>query len=135
MADSHRDAIRALQPYRNPESPDAAKLVTLAALNNLDKHQVILSGYTQFKGPDDISTFFLTLTPDEVEYVWNIGTLFEPGAEILRIRTLAGQPITGANLRLQIAPAFGDPRNGLGQLRDVRAYCVAIVESFAPAWA
>ena len=133
IGDVHKTAIRRLQPYRNPGSPESAMLIALAALNNLDKHQVILPRYVVFSSVEDISTFFVTATPDRVDYKLNLGAVLAPGTEIVRFRTHSGQPAQ-VNLHMAIRTAFGDPRNSVSELRRIRAHCVGIVESFAPAF-
>lgn len=134
MSQAHAEGIWKLQPFHDLASPNSAKLVALAALDNLDKHQTIIpllaavsdnQPYAQFQSRD--------LLLEEVELRWNQGAAIQPGVEILRWRSRLDhrRPIdlTGG---IVVRATYGDASTGLRELREIRSYCVGIVESFAP---
>jgi hypothetical protein len=131
MGSAHQDSIRALQPYRNPGTWEAERLTALAALDNADKHQLLVPLQATLS-KKDVKT--LTNIPSAWYGVrWNFDAAIEPGVEIVRYRSyrlkLPPEQII-ASIRLKVA--FGDPRYGRTELEEIRAYVVGIVESFAP---
>jgi hypothetical protein len=127
MSKRHQDGIRALQPFVNPGTKESAMLVALAALDNLDKHKdlvpllsTVSSGAWHHPSP----------VPGEVEFRPNPEAEVKPGTEFFRYRPILGRG--EFDIRGSVRIAFGDPSTGLSELGEIRAYCVGIVESFAP---
>ena len=134
MAQDSKDAIKELQPYQDPASPNSAKLVALAALSNLDKHQVILPALLVFDQEIPVATWSVTPRPDQVQIVVNRGAEIVPGVELARARTLSGRHEMGVTIGfdMKIAYSRAEPPIRLPELREIRAYVVGIVESFGP---
>jgi hypothetical protein len=134
MDQSHQDSIWRLQPYAMRGTAEAAKLVTLSALDNLDKHtllmpqMVVLSPSAGKRTPQ-----FTSLEPDQIDFRWNVGALVAPGVEILRYRPRSGvHTVVQVDFPVPARATYGNPSTGLRELRDIRSYVVGIVESFAP---
>lgn len=133
MSGPHQDAVSALQPYRNAGSPGARLLLALATIDNKDKHQIVVpSVATLPEAPLDLLTY---ATSDKggvpFEMQWNGGAAIAPGVEFVRFHVPTGDHIA-VNLVTDVRPTYGDPTMALAELCEVHAYCVGIVESFAP---
>jgi hypothetical protein len=133
MSADHRDSVTRLQPYKNPGTAEATRLLTLAALDNLDKHVVLVPINTVISGENLAAPNVTSANPGQIEYRWNPGALAVKGVELFRFRALTdiGQ-VTDVSYTLPVRPSFGDTRTGLGELGQIRSYVVGIVESFAP---
>ncbi len=131
------DAIKSLQPYQDPASPHAAALVALAALSNLDKHQVILPTLMTLREEVPANTWAVTPRPDHVDVVVNRGAEIASGVELARARTRSGRPEMGVNVGFEMEFVYGgsEPPIGRAELRQIRSHVVGIVESFGPAFA
>jgi hypothetical protein len=134
MSPAHAKGIWKLQPFHDLASPNSAKLVALAALDNLDKHQTIIPLLAVVSdNPPDVQFQSRDLLIEEVEWRWNKGAAIRPGVEIIRWRSRLDhrRPIdlTGG---IRLRATYGDASTGLRELREIRSYCVGIVESFAP---
>ncbi|MGZ4346975.1 MAG: hypothetical protein ACXVE1_04100 [Gaiellaceae bacterium] len=133
MSVDHKKSLRKLQPYANPGSAEAEKLIALAALDNADKHQILVPLISTIGGERATPPSIQSDIAAEFDYIWNAGQLAVKGVELLRFspRSPIGA-IHNIDLPIPIRPTFGDNRTGLGDLREIRAYVVGIVESFAP---
>lgn len=131
MSSADKKSVRALQPYHNPSSRESALLVALAALDNLDKHNDLVPMVTT--AAPNPSASASELLPGGIEVRWNPDVEFRPGTEFARARRLSTFPFE-FEMRVPVKVTFGDPFTGTAQLREITAYCVGIVESFAPGW-
>jgi hypothetical protein len=136
MRPGDAEAIRRLQPYQDPTSEESAKLIALAALNNLDKHLLILPVLINFHEEIPLTTWTVTGSQDDVELIVNRGAQITPGVELARARTRSGRPEMGVNIGFELAIGYGpaDPPTRLAELREIRSYAVAIIESFGLAF-
>jgi len=131
MSDIHKEGIRRLQPFANPDSRESAMLVALAYLDNLDKHKRLVPLVTTVA--EQASVTHSLVLPGSAEVHWNLGVELKPSVEIMRLRSLDRLP-TQIDLSGVVRITFGDPRTGFAELFEIRSYCVGIVESFAPDW-
>jgi hypothetical protein len=133
MSAAHKRSIRRLQPHANPGTEEAAKLTALAALDNLDKHRLLVPltstiGEGKAKAPQ-----LVTEKQVEFDYVWNEGQIATKGVELLRVSPRGDMGrVRHVDLDIPVRHTFGDTSTGLSELREIRAYVVGIVESFAP---
>ena len=131
MKDEHKDSIRRLQPYANPGSVEAAKLIALAALDNADKHRLLVPVATTIASDEARAPLIATEIPSPFEYRWNGGKKAEKGVELFRFSPSGPiGAIQRFDLNIVVRTTFGDTSTGIRQLREIRAYVVAIVESF-----
>lgn len=133
MSAVHKDAIRKLQPYANKGSDLAKNLNTLRALDDLDKHQILVPLGSIINGAHADVPEFKFDRQGHVDYIWNNGAHVAKGVEILRFspRTDLGA-IRDVKSDLPLVPTFGEGWIGLDELRAIRDLVVGIVESFAP---
>ena len=136
MMEVHADAITQLQPYQDPSSEQSAKLIALAVLDNLDKHQLILPVLMNLHEEIPLATWAVSDQPDEIQMVVNRGSEIRPGVELARARTLSGRPEMGVNIGFDLTIAYGpaDQPGRLSELREIHSHTVAIVESFGSAF-
>jgi hypothetical protein len=133
MSDEHKEAIRILQPYQRPDTPEADKLIVLSALDNLDKHKLILPSLMVFDSADDLTTRLEASQPNVIHTIWNTGAVLAPGVWLSRSRLLnPGFGHLYADVKLRIV--FGNTSTSRSQLLEIRSYCVGIIESFGPAF-
>jgi hypothetical protein len=120
MSDPHKDSIRKLQPYANPGTVEARRLLTLAGMDNADKHVLLVPIQSALMTPEPV--------PTDAPYRWNTGVPLAPGVEVFRYR-----PGIQANVYPNVGLTFGEKHKiGLGEFPEIRAYVVGIVESFDP---
>ncbi len=133
MSSQHQEAVRHLQPYLRPGTAEAWKLTILADLDNLDKHRLIMPVTAVIPLRDIEAPEFQARFPHEgIEYRWNAGARLAPGVELFRWRALAGRhSVHGITAHVPARATYHDPNLGLRELREIRHYCVGIVESFA----
>lgn len=134
MNETHRKQIRRLQPYAMRGTPEAGNLLALATLDNLDKHKMLMPQIAVIGPEGPIPPIFEAAELERVHYRLNEGALLHPGVEVLRWRLLGGErnPVTTLHLGMHVRATYGDPSTGLRELRQIRAYIVGIIESFAP---
>ncbi|MGI8885724.1 MAG: hypothetical protein ACR2G9_02235 [Gaiellaceae bacterium] len=121
MSESHKTSIRRLQPYAN-KSDEARRLLAVAALDNADKHQLLLPRASILRDhPEAPPGMFLA-------HRWNRGVVLAPGAELFRYKP---RGIAGEFVPL-VWVTYGDATTDIHELFEIRAYVVGIVESFAP---
>jgi hypothetical protein len=131
MSDAHKDSIRKLQPYANPGTPEAAKLIALATLDNLDKHQILVPINATIGGENAKPPVVHSDLAAEFDYEWNGGQFATKGVELFRVSPRGPVGTVHAfEFPVPLRTTFGDPSTGLRELREIRAYIVAIVESF-----
>ena len=133
MSAPHKKSVRQLQPYANPGSAESAKLIAVAALDNLDKHQILVPLLSTIGGKEAQPPSIESDLASQFDYLWNAGEVATKGVELLRFspRGPIGT-IHHIGLPIPIRATFGDTTTGLRELREIRAYVVGIVESFAP---
>jgi hypothetical protein len=133
MSAPHKDSIRRLQPYEAPNSPEAAKLMKLAELDNLDKHQVLVPTVAIVASAHARNPVFHTDLPGQVDYRWNERVRARKGEEFFRFSPQSNVgAVRNIELDAPFVPTFGDLTTSVAQLRDIRDYVVGVVESFAP---
>jgi hypothetical protein len=129
MSRAHREAIVALQPYKNPQTQESDILLALQDLDNLDKHRdkipMLSTGGS---------------TPASLSYKYGAATVrwlpnaeVKPDAIIFAVRSLT--PIGHIQVGVAFRVTFGDPSIGVTELHKIRTYCVGIVASFRPDFA
>jgi hypothetical protein len=122
MKTAHKDSIRKLQPYANPGTDEARHLLALAAMDNADKHELLLPRNSALdpNPPPPTGVY--------VDIRWNAGVALAPGVEVIRYKPGG----VGGWIFPRVRVTYGDGETGLPELRQIRSYVVGIVESFAP---
>ena len=125
---THGAKIEAYQPYPGRSTA----LSTLAKLNDVDKHRLLLPGATSFAG---LTGRFSGYGVNSLTVTGHDWTPFEDGAEVYR---LAIEPSGGPmNVKAEVSytVVFRDPDSSIGvsiqDLRTIRLSVSNIVESFA----
>jgi hypothetical protein len=128
----HVEAIKHLQPYENPATPEARKLIRLAVLDNTDKHQSDIPIVATCIGPAEDHKV-ITNRPlkmgERVNYGVNTGGDLRRFPEVVEIHPPRD---CRAWVPLEFDLAFGHSDVHMAELREIRAYVVGIVESFGP---
>jgi hypothetical protein len=137
IRDVHKAGIRRLQPYAMAGTSEAAMLSALRDLDNLDKHQILLPLTVIIGDNTQRVPLFQSVGEDAiVDYRWETGRPVIPGKPVLWYRPRDQRTqVTDVALTGGVRTTYGDTRTGLKQLREIRAYCVGVVESFAPEFA
>ena len=125
------DKIERYQPYPDREGNRALGLV--AALNNADKHRLLLTAATGFSG---LKTRFRVSGLNSINIKGSDWVPFEDGVVVFRI---SGEEHAGAqpqvDLQVPHTVLFRDPDSGAGvtiaDLRRIRLSVSNVVESFA----
>jgi hypothetical protein len=132
MAKGHIEAIKRLQPYENPHTPEARKLIALTLLDNTDKHHTDIPIFPTCVGPAE-GEKMITDRPlakgERVNYGVYTGGDLRKFPEVVEIHPPRN---CRAWVPLQFDLAFGRLEIRMAELREIRAYVVGIVESFGP---
>lgn len=137
MREEDEQGVWALQPFHDLAAPSSLMLMDLAALDNADKHQICLPTLTVVGEPLHTVTWAEGLNREEGEMQINEGAPLQPHTPLARIRALSGTDQIFFNIGVRQKAVYGGEGSttGLAELREIRAHCVGIVESFAPGWA
>lgn len=125
MADEPQQRIKGMQPYIDPSSDRARRLVALATLDNQDKHRLVYVAAAALADEPEVTPQFPSaiLQPREPS--------FAEGNEIVLARI--SLPSSVRSIAYSVRPAFVLPSIDLGELIEVHRNAVNIVEGFAKA--
>jgi hypothetical protein len=131
MNPEHKKAIRALQPFSNRGTDEARRLIALSALDNTDKHRLLLPALSTVGDKEARPPLIQTDIPAPFDYIWNGGKALEKEVELFRFspRGPIGE-IRRFDFEVIQRIVYGDVAISLSELREIRAYAVGILESF-----
>ncbi len=137
MRTADDDGVWKLQPFHDPTAPASRMLIDLALLDNTDKHQLCLPSLAVVGEHMHLVTWASQIggtEPDEGEMQINEGAPLKPHSALARIRAFSGTEAIFFNIGVRSKIVYGGEGSvvGLGELREIHAHCVGIVESFAP---